>query len=275
MSVFDKLKSRRKTERSQTEDPAAHGTFLSKNDGSAPELYDFSLIDETVNEWLSIPEVGLDASHSSSTANESKYPTERKASIESKAPIERKEESGLDRVLEAAKVEGLISKEQFRVWKRRYHNGNKLNWRYISRTNPSTAQALERLAARTYGFRPILVCQMSSLVLADLLTAKVSPLEWQQLFESGVAPVVEHGESPDISSRVIFISQDPSDRALRIMLEKFNGFRAELAYADSSVVLGMQELLSQNISAIGASVYVTRPRLKKLSSPPSEHRKAA
>ncbi len=58
-------------------------------------------------------------------------------------------------------------------------------------------------------------------------------------------------------------------------MNKLNAFKCELTYADGSVVLGMRDLITQHVSAIGASIYVSRPGLRKLKSDSPERRKAA
>jgi len=256
MSVFDRFKSQGKNDRSHAEEPTAQGTFISKNDGSAPELYDFSLIDQTVNEWLEQPDSITVDDATAEMQNVSRN-------------------NNLDRVLDAALQDGIISADEIQLWQNKYNPEGKMDWRFIARTTPSKTQPLQRLAAEIYGFRPVLVCQMSTLVLADLLTSRLSPLDWQHMFERGLAPVVEHGSEPDLSARIVCISKDPSHKSVRQSLASVDGIRSELAYADTSVVSGVQELIAQNIPAVAASVYTTRPQLRKITSDRTDQRRAA
>jgi len=187
----------------------------------------------------------------------------------------------IDRVLTRALKENLISEADIERWSenRQSPPGTSRNailgWKQACKLEPWRTQQFERLAARVYGFRSILVCQMSTLVLADQLTAKISPTMWEEMFELGLAPVVEHGRSPDVEGRVVCISKDPSNKQVRGFTNSTKSFTPELAYADANVVSGVLELIAQHIPAIGASVYVARPVLRKVSVRPLTNRQAA
>jgi len=226
----------RKKNRGEAGAVAVNRTYARSEDFAPTELLDFALIDETVNEWLA--------------------GTKAEQDVESNKIFRL-----ADRVLTQALRDGSISSDDLDEWEKKYAAAGTLSWRTIARQEPSRAQSLERLAASIYQFRPVLICQMSSLVQADLLTSKVSPQLWQRLFEIGVVPVVEHGHAPDVSGRIVCISRDPSDRVTWKLMNKLDAFKSELTYADGSVVSGMQDLITQHVSAIGASIYVTRPRL--------------
>ncbi len=169
--VFDAIRNVRKNNRSEAKAVAVNRTHVQSEDFAPTELLDFALIDETVNEWLEAtkPEQRAESDHVSLLA---------------------------DRVLTQALRDGGVSKNDLDEWETKYAAAGTLSWRTVARQEPSQAQSLERLAASIYGFRPVLICQMSSLVQADLLTSKVSPQLWQRLFEIGVVPVVEHGHAP-------------------------------------------------------------------------------
>ena len=248
--VFDAFRNVRKKNHSEARAIAMNRTQIRSEDIALTELLDFALIDETVNEWLA----GTKPEQTSESNKFSRL---------------------TDRVLTQALRDGVVSGNNLDEWEKKYAAAGTLSWRTVARQEPSQAQSLERLAASIYGFRPVLICQMSSLVQADLLTSKVSPQLWQRLFEIGVVPVVEHGHAPDVSGRIVCISRDPSDRTTWELMNKLNAFKSELAYADGSVVSGMQDLITQHVSAIGASIYVTRPRLRKVIFDSPERRLAA
>lgn len=207
------------------------------------------MIDETVSTWMS----GLGPEpDKSSLAN----PDSNESPVLS-----------IDRVLTTGLNEDLFSEQDIRMWDDALGaSGSKssLSWRHVFTVDGWRRQQLERLAARVYGFRSVLVCQMSSLVLADLLTARISPKMWADLFEMRLIPVVEHGNAPLLNGRILCISQDPSDKSTREYVNSISQFQAELAYADGPVVSGLLDLVSQHIPAVGAAVQVSKPILKKV-----------
>lgn len=111
-----------------------------------------------------------------------------------------------DRVLARAVSEGLIAETAIPA------SGN---WRDLAESLSSMAGPLYRMAAGIYGYRPVLICEMSSIVQADLLSVRLSPADWHNLFENGLVPVVEHGSTPAPDSRVLIATQDPSNRTIR------------------------------------------------------------
>lgn len=251
--MFDFFPTRKSRQRGSTEDPAALRVSVGRGENSKTELIDYALIDETLNEWMEgAPGI---------VAKESAMPQE-------KASPER------DRVVETAIKRGFISENDLAEWTRRAGNNPTTTWRHIIRVAPERRQQLERLSAEVYGFRPVLICQMSTLVLSDLLTSRISPLMWQQMFELGIVPVVEHGESPTLAGRITCVSRDPASKRVRRFIEQLSAFRADLSYADGSVVATMMDLMAQHIPAIGASVYVNRPRLERIDTA-AKTRKAA
>ena len=251
--MFDFFPTRKNRQRGSSEDPAALRVSVGRGKSSKTELIDYTLIDETLHEWME-EAPGIAAKESATTPKV--------------AAPER------DRVLETAIKRGFVSDKDMADWTRRAGNNPITTWRQVIRIAPERTQQLERLSSEVYGFRPVLICQMSTLVLSDLLTARVSPLLWQQMFELGVVPVVEHGESPTLAGRITCVSRDPASKRVRRFIEQLSAFRADLSYADGSVVSTMMELMAQHIPAIGASVYVNRPRLERIDSA-STTRKAA
>jgi hypothetical protein len=214
------------------------------------ELIQGTLIDETVSEWM--------------------------GDKQSDGPE-------LDRVLNCALEEGLISIDDVVAWlpfreaktTAKTTSPDRITWKEAIKIDPWRSQQLERTAARVYGFKSVLICQMSTLVLADMLSSHADTLNWARLFEMGLAPVVEHGKAPQISGRITMVSKDPSNREIRNYVDKSTDLKVGLAYADAQVVTATQELISQNIPAIGAAVYVSRPALTKIASSTASHKRAA
>ena len=187
----------------------------------------------------------------------------------------------LDRVLSKVLDEGLITVDDITMWckldaiKERLEQTNTLIWRDIVRCDPWRSLQMERVAARVYGFRAVLICQMSTLVLAYMMAPKVSPKMWDQLFEKGLAPVVEHGNPPVVNGRIVCVSKDPSNREIRGFVNSLTEFKAEFTYADAPVVQGVMEMVAQHVPLIGAAVYTSRPALQKVHVPVAPTKRAA
>lgn len=175
----------------------------------------------------------------------------------------------MDRVLTVAMKENVITEAELTHWMSEQGSSSVPQWRTLCRWVPERAHVLERTAAEVYGFRPVLICQMSTLVLADLLTMRIPDHYWRPMMETGVIPVVEHGAHPDPAERVVCVSHDPSHRAVRALLDDIKAFRPELAYADKQHIRTMMELMGQHVPTIGAQVYTTRPALKRIESTPA------
>jgi len=120
-------------------------------------------------------------------------------------------------------------------------------WRDAAKAHPDLYNVLHRLAADTYGYRKVLICEMSSVVQADLLTVRLSASEWKELFEAGHVPVVEHGQAPLQDGRVAFASHDPGSPDVRAAAERIRSVKPQLVYADRDIVSSLQRVLIENI----------------------------
>ena len=176
----------------------------------------------------------------------------------------------VDRVLRLAIRQQLIPATLVQDGLSQIIKESSLAWRDLAEMYPETRPALQRLAADVYGFRSVLICQMSSLVLADLLTCRIPPHMWRPMFEAGLVPVVEHGTEPDPNGRVVCISSDPSSKEVREFLETVKAIRPEVAYSDPSHVRVMMDLIAQHVPTVGAQVSMLLPetaRIKVADSP--------
>lgn|GEM_PF-962387 len=296
--MFKKFQSRRQKRRGFTEDPAAPFKATRGDAGASSELIDFALVDATVNEWMAEAakqqanrsqadrevEVRRLVSGPAGTTSptEAHFPTEPEvqktvpsASVPTRVTAPRSSRSrpvapqctqNLDRVLSAAVAEQVISKDVIKQCMSIHNLDGFPTWRMVASWLPDFAPSLQRQAATVYGFRPVLICQMSTLVLADLLTMRLPQHLWRPMMELGVIPVVEHGTSPNPSQRVLCVTADPSNREIRSFLNDIKAFSPELAYADVHHIQSMMELLAQHIPNIGAEVYTTRPALRRIDA---------
>lgn len=181
-------------------------------------------------------------------------------------PMSQRASGKMDRVLARALKQQVLTEGEVKHWMGEHGRKDWPSWRTVCEWAPERAHTIERLAATVYGFRPVLICQMSTLVLADLLTMRIPEHLWRPMMENGVIPVVEHGHAPDPSNRVLCVSNDPSKRNVRAILDDIKAFSPELAYADVHHVRATMDLLAQHVPVIGAQVYTPRPALKRIDA---------
>jgi len=298
--VFSRFQSRRQKRRGPTEDPAAPFRVTRRDAGASSEMIDFALIDATVNEWMSEVEKEKAKSAASAPKEDDQKPKTSdhqphtrialptrpgprrvisKATTASRLvslkrqnimPARSSRAAGkLDRVVTAAMKQHLLTEQELMQCMRDNGQVEAPDWRTLCLWMHDRAQALERIAASVYGFRSVLICQMGTLVLADLLTMRIPEHYWRPMMEVGVIPVVEHGSHPDPSERVVCVSSDPSNRTVRALLDDIKAISPELAYADAHHIRATMDLLSQQISTIGAQVTMVRPVMKRIEQVPS------
>ena len=284
--------------------------MATRNRGAvSQEMIDFALIDETVNEWMAdaspetsnqepiAPPEGVTKegakSHSrvldrsvqsraglmerfkqlSGRAPLRNVPIPALSAVPSE-PLTGDEKRRLDRVLCRVTDLGQIPTSVVRTLLSIQKPGEPLSWRTVAHHDVSLAHVLQRSAAEVYGFRSVLICQMSTLVLADLLTIRVPSHLWRPMFECGLVPVVEHGYNPDPNGRIVCVSPDPTGRPVRSFLEQIKSFRPELAYADEGHVRSVMTLVAQNVPVIGAEVATLSPAIRSIHHSGSESRAA-
>lgn len=294
--MFSRFQSRRQKRRGSSEDPAAPFRVIRRDaDASSQELIDYALIDATVNEWMA--DLGKEQAEKRKSATEKQdkalsptepldaarvaFPTRPGSSkvVSASRPASRlispiphdtppsrpKRTSGkLDRVMREAITQRLLTEQDLRQMMKEQGQVAAPDWRTVCSWMPEHAHSFARIAARVYGFRSVLICQMGTLVLADLLTMRIPEHFWRRMVEAGVIPVVEHGMRPDPSERVVCVSNDPSSRTVRALLDEVKAISPELAYADAHHIRTTMDLLSQHISSIGAQVTTVRPVMKRI-----------
>lgn len=300
--MFNRLSFRKKQGRGPSEDPAAPFLVSRSTGSAAKEMVDYALIDETVNEWMTdasrakaeaqaapgaepSTESTVRPKHRSPVAGREAAPAVRRSitrmagtkPLESKPlphpvlhradqkPLAPADVKRLDRVLQRAYAAHLMAPDAL-LPLLATHNDTPLDWRRVAQLFPDHAHTLGRLAADTYGFRSILICQMGTLVLADLLTMRVPAHIWRPMFENGLVPVVEHGATPDPNDRILCASRDPSSKAVREFLQGVKSFRPESVYADEGHIRAVMELIAQHIPAVGAQVRVVRPDVVRVAA---------
>lgn len=301
--MFSKFQSRRQKRRGSSEDPAAPFIATRRDAGASSELIDFALVDATVNEWMAeaekqqanrsradrdiearrlISEPGSTAAHSGSlsptgtgthravrsTPDTASTPVPKRSTSKQRRSPQTSAQGTkkLDRVLSAAIAEHVITEDTLKQCMNVHGLAGYPTWRMVSEWLPDHTHALQRQAATVYGFRPVLICQMSTLVLADLLTMRLPQHLWRPMMELGLIPVVEHGTSPNPSQRVLCVAADPSNREIRAFLDDIKSFSPELAYADAHHIESMMALLAQHVPTIGAEIYTTRPVMRRIDS---------
>jgi hypothetical protein len=301
--VFNRFSFRKKQGRGSSEDPAAPFLVSRSTGSAAKEMVDYALVDETVNEWMTeasrAKNAGAPNDHAIAPVHKARsapkrpqpvsHPTTRstipagiRQTVDSRPlqskplphpvlhradqpPLSLDQVKRLDRVLTRAYAAHLLAPEPLHALLGTL-DSDQLEWRQVAREFPECAHVLSRTAAETYGFRSVLICQMGTLVLADLLTMRVPSPVWQQMFEIGLVPVVEHGVTPDPNERILCATPDPSSRTVRDFLQGIKSFRPETVYADEGHLRAVMELLAQHVPAIGAQVRVVRPDVVRIDS---------
>lgn len=150
----------------------------------------------------------------------------------------------LDRVIQAALDREIITRDGLTLLQEGASSvDGKISWRQVAVGIPKVAESLRELAAETYGFRQILICEIGTLVYNDLLTAILSPTDWQALVEEDVIPVLEYGESPQAIERHRLGCPDPGSPAVRRLVQELPLPSVELVYVSASTVSDLQDLL--------------------------------
>ncbi len=169
-----------------------------------------------------------------------------------------------DRVARRAIELGYVSESEIASMGTDEPGNGLLRWRRIAVAFPEISDALQRLAAETYGFRKILVCEVGTLVYNNLLTRIISPLHWQLFFDEKIVPVLEYGRSPEAQSRLTLGAADPSARSVRDLLHEVPLSPVELVYVPSAQVSELQDLLVSNLNAVHMAVLsVSRKLLRE------------
>ena len=294
--MFNRFSRRKKQGRGFSEDPAAPFLITRSTQRAEREMVDYALIDQAVNEWMSDASkekaVNPPSVPALSTRVEAAKPSARTHDtgirrglrqmagikpLESKpllhpvlhradqTPLSQADKSRLDRVLLRAYAAHLIAPEMLHEVLSATPDTS-MDWRTVAQRFPELAHTLGRLAADTYGFRSVLICQMGTLVLADLLTMRIPALLWRPMFETGMVPVVEHGVTPDPNQRIICASHDPSSIAAREFLQGVKSFRPEPVYADEGHTKAVMEMIAQHIPLVGAQVRMLQPDVVQLNT---------
>ena len=150
---------------------------------------------------------------------------------------------GMDRVLAKAVTSQVITKHELQQWMNQHGLTSWPAWRTVCTWLPDRAHAIERTAAAVFGYRPVLICQVSTLILADMLAERVADERWQNMISSAIIPVVEHGHAPTLEGRIVCVTNDPSSEQVASIIDSIQAFEPDLAYADIHHVRAMSALL--------------------------------
>jgi hypothetical protein len=218
---------------------------------------DHALIQAAVDEWLrgeGLSTSDVDSCEDASTeAHESEWhqsadevislPAKQKKLNSAPSQQHSSITGTLDRVLIRVIKQQVLSKHEIQHWMRERGCAQWPDWRTVCSWAPEHAHTIERAAAAEFGYRPVLICQVSTLVLADTLARRMNKEVWQTMVENAIIPVVEHGKKPD-PERVVCVTNDPSSNRTAAIIESIRAFRPDLAYADAHHVRAMIAMLS-------------------------------
>ena len=132
--------------------------------------------------------------------------------------------------------------------------GFSVDWRAICAALPERADTLRRFAAGVYGFQPVVVSQIGTLVLADSLSRSLSEDVWRQCFRLDCIPVLPHGITVESAHTLTLASPDPARAAVRNLSRSLMPGNSTLAYADLSVIREMMAFLAAEVPQIADAV---------------------
>lgn len=219
---------------------------------------DQALIQAAVDEWLRGEDLPVSEVDSREDASAEAHEADWQQSTDevTSQPAPQKDLNGasgqqhssvagaLDRVLIRVIKQQVLSKHDVQRWMKERGQTQWPDWRTVCSWAPERAHAIERAAAAEFGYRPVLICQISTLVLADTLARRMDNDVWQKMMENAIIPVVEHGKKPDPEGRIVCVTNDPSSNQAASIMESIRTFRPDLAYADAHHVRAMIALLS-------------------------------
>lgn len=219
---------------------------------------DHALIQATVDEWLRGEDLSASEVDSFEDASAEAYESDGQQGADEviSQSAQHKDLNGaqgqqpssvagtLDRVLIRVIKQQVLSKHEIQHWLKERGQAQWPDWRTVCTWAPERAHAIERAAAAEFGYRPVLICQISTLVLADTLARRIDKEVWQKMMENAIIPVVEHGKRPDPEGRIVCVTNDPSSNQAASIMESIHTFRPDLAYADAHHVRAMIALMS-------------------------------
>lgn len=129
-----------------------------------------------------------------------------------------------------------------------------VDWRTVCTSVPDRADSLRRFAAGVYGFKPVVISQVGTLVLADRLTRRIPQEVWSQCFRLDCIPVLPHGVSMSSAGHVTLACSDPARAAVRNLARSFVPGQSTLAYADASIIDELKSFLAAELPLIADAV---------------------
>lgn len=177
----------------------------------------------------------------------------------SEDPVPVSELKNLDHTTAAALRRQILSEDQLRTIDCSGENSRMIiTWRQCSFAFPDVREQLQKLAAEIYGFRPVTVCQIGTLIYNNKLLDLLSSEDWTSLFACGVVPVIEHGHYPDVVRRHLLASSDPGSRRVRALSDRLILSDIEFVFVPEEVVNTVQNLLISNMPALNVNPGIAR-----------------
>ncbi len=171
---------------------------------------------------------------------------------EDRVPV--REFKNLDHTTAAALRREILTEDQLRTIDCSCEKSRMIiTWRQCSFAFPDIRERLQRLAAEIYGFRPVIVCQIGTLVYNKKLLDVLSTEDWTLLFAGGVVPIIEYGHYPDVVRRHLLASFDPGSRRVRALADRLILSDIEFVFLPEKVVKAVQNLLISNMPALSVN----------------------
>lgn len=146
-----------------------------------------------------------------------------------------------DRVVSRLLFDNAVSFRQVAAawhrWNRRGHTpvGNEL-WRELAHDPELDAEQVYEIASRVYAFQSVHVGVMGTLLLLQQLERVIRDEQWDALIACGVIPVVEQGQAPGASDRIIFATNDPMRLEIHRLLRTLDCGPFEVRYVPGWII---------------------------------------
>lgn len=119
---------------------------------------------------------------------------------------------------------------------------------------PKRADIIRRFAADVYGFQPIIICQIGTLVLGHMLKRRISPKVWRECFRLDCLPVAPYGRPLSSGGRLMLASPDPGRAAVRNLSRSVIPGESTLVYADADITMELKSLLASELPHVSAAL---------------------
>lgn len=165
----------------------------------------------------------------------------------------------MDIVVKSALEKGILTPED--LSQPSLNGGLAIDWRTVCQAidshtdsdSPRRADIIRRFAAEVYGFQPIIICEIGTLVLGHMLKRRISQKVWRECFRLDCIPVAPHGRPLSSTGRLMLASPDPGRAAVRNLSRSVIPGESTLVYTDANITSQLKSLLASELPHVGAA----------------------